>query len=385
MYNFDQEINRRGTNCVKWDKIDKDVIPLWIADMDFACLPEVTEAISYRASHPVYGYSFASDKTYQLIVNWYKTNHNVCINPNEIVLNTGVVYSLYQIISLFVNSDEKIIIQPPVYPQFKEVSRLLNREVVLNPLIKTAHGYQLDFEGFEQCLQQDNKIKLFILCNPHNPIGKCYSLEEINRLAQICQKHNVILVSDEIHSDIILADNKHYSALLADQKYQDNIIVLSSATKTFNLAGLKMSFTIIRNEQMRQKYVSHGDKCGLTAVNIFAIEAYNAAYSYGKQWSKEVNEYIYNNFLLMKQFIDQKMNKIKFEIPQATYMGWLDFSELNIQGNLNERLLKEAKLFMSDGKNFYDKCSSYQRINVACSKAVLLEALDRLYNWYQTL
>ena len=325
MYNFDQEINRRGTNCVKWDKIDKDVIPLWIADMDFACLPEVTEAISYRASHPVYGYSFASDKTYQLIVNWYKTNHNVCINPNEIVLNTGVVYSLYQIISLFVNSDEKIIIQPPVYPQFKEVARLLNREVVLNPLIKTAHGYQLDFEGFEQCLQQDNKIKLFILCNPHNPIGKCYSLEEINRLAQICQKHNVILVSDEIHSDIILADNKHYSALLADQKYQDNIIVLSSATKTFNLAGLKMSFTIIRNEQMRQKYVSHGDKCGLTAVNIFAIEAYNAAYSYGKQWSKEVNEYIYNNFLLMKQFIDQKMNKIKFEIPQATYMGWLDF------------------------------------------------------------
>ena len=385
MYNFDQEINRRGTNCVKWDKIDKDVIPLWIADMDFACLPEVTEAISYRASHPVYGYSFASDKTYQLIVNWYKTNHNVCINPNEIVLNTGVVYSLYQIISLFVNSDEKIIIQPPVYPQFKEVARLLNREVVLNPLIKTAHGYQLDFEGFEQCLQQVNKIKLFILCNPHNPIGKCYSLEEINRLAQICQKHNVILVSDEIHSDIILADNKHYSALLADQKYQDNIIVLSSATKTFNLAGLKMSFTIIRNEQMRQKYVSHGDKCGLTAVNIFAIEAYNAAYSYGKQWSKEVNEYIYNNFLLMKQFIDQKMNKIKFEIPQATYMGWLDFSELNIQGNLNERLLKEAKLFMSDGKNFYDKCSSYQRINVACSKAVLLEALDRLYNWYQTL
>ena len=385
MYNFDQEINRRGTNCVKWDKIDKDVIPLWIADMDFACLPEVTEAISYRASHPIYGYSFASDKTYQLIVNWYKTNHNVCINPNEIVLNTGVVYSLYQIISLFVNSDEKIIIQPPVYPQFKEVARLLNREVVLNPLIKTAHGYQLDFEGFEQCLQQDNKIKLFILCNPHNPIGKCYSLEEINRLAQICQKHNVILVSDEIHSDIILADNKHYSALLADQKYQDNIIVLSSATKTFNLAGLKMSFTIIRNEQMRQKYVSHGDKCGLTAVNIFAIEAYNAAYSYGKQWSKEVNEYIYNNFLLMKQFIDQKMNKIKFEIPQATYMGWLDFSELNIQGNLNERLLKEAKLFMSDGKNFYDKCSSYQRINVACSKAVLLEALDRLYNWYQTL
>ena len=385
MYNFDQEINRRGTNCVKWDKIDKDVIPLWIADMDFACLPEVTEAISYRASHPVYGYSFASEKTYQLIVDWYKTNHNVCINPNEIVLNTGVVYSLYQIISLFVNSDEKIIIQPPVYPQFKEVARLLNREVVLNPLIKTAHGYQLDFEGFEQCLQQDNKIKLFILCNPHNPIGKCYSLEEINRLAQICQKHNVILVSDEIHSDIILADNKHYSALLADQKYQDNIIVLSSATKTFNLAGLKMSFTIIRNEQMRQKYVSHGDKCGLTAVNIFAIEAYNAAYSYGKQWSKEVNEYIYNNFLLMKQFIDQKMNKIKFEIPQATYMGWLDFSELNIQGNLNERLLKEAKLFMSDGKNFYDKCSSYQRINVACSKAVLLEALDRLYNWYQTL
>ena len=385
MYDFDQEINRRGTNCVKWDKIDKDVIPLWIADMDFACLPEVTEAISYRASHPVYGYSFASDKTYQLIVNWYKTNHNVCINPNEIVLNTGVVYSLYQIISLFVNSDEKIIIQPPVYPQFKEVARLLNREVVLNPLIKTAHGYQLDFEGFEQCLQQDSKIKLFILCNPHNPIGKCYSLKEINRLAQICQKHNVILVSDEIHSDIILADNKHYSALLADQKYQDNIIVLSSATKTFNLAGLKMSFTIIRNEQMRQKYVSHGDKCGLTAVNIFAIEAYNAAYSYGKQWSKEVNEYIYNNFLLMKQFIDQKMNKIKFEIPQATYMGWLDFSELNIQGNLNERLLKEAKLFMSDGKNFYDKCSSYQRINVACSKAVLLEALDRLYNWYQTL
>ena len=206
------------------------------------------------------------------------------------------------------------------------MSRLLNREVVLNPLIKTAHGYQLDFEGFEQCLQQDSKIKLFILCNPHNPIGKCYSLEEINRLAQICQKHNVILVSDEIHSDIILADNKHYSALLADQKYQDNIIVLSSATKTFNLAGLKMSFTIIRNGQMRQKYVSHGDKCGLTAVNIFAIESYNAAYSYGKQWSKEVNEYIYNNFLLMKQFIDQKMNKIKFEIPQATYMGWLDFS-----------------------------------------------------------
>ncbi|MGN1398642.1 MAG: MalY/PatB family protein [Erysipelotrichaceae bacterium] len=385
MYNFDNVVNRRNSNCVKWDKVNQDVIPLWIADMDFPCLPQISEAIINRANHPIYGYSFAAEKTYQLIVDWYLKHHHCSIKQEDIVLNTGVVYSLYQIVSLFVKEDEKIIIQPPVYPQFAQVGQQLNREVVLNPLLQTETGYQIDFDGFEKCLSEDDKIRLFILCNPHNPIGKCYSLAEINKLAEICFKHNVILLSDEIHSDIIMPNKQHFSALLVEPEYWGNIIVLSSATKTFNIAGLKMSFTIIRNPNMRQLFITHSDKSGLSSVNIFAIEAYNAAYTYGEQWSQEVNNYIYNNFLVMKHYLSEKMPLIKFDIPDATYMGWLDFTQLHIQGNLNQRLLNEASLFMSDGTGFYQQCSMYQRINVACPQEVLLQGLDRLYRWYQSL
>lgn len=381
MYCFDEVINRKGTNCTKWDRYpNNDVIPLWIADMDFPCISQVQQAIVKRAQHPIYGYTNIDDKVYQDIISWQKNQHNVDVKKEEIVLTTGVVYALYLAISLFVKKDEKVIIQPPVYPPFSGVPTTLEREIVFNNLKRVGNDWQMDLIDFEDKLKSDSKIKMFILCNPHNPTGKCYSKEDIRKVSELCHKYNVILISDEIHNDIIMSGSKHNSIYTCIDDISD-VVMFSSVTKTFNLAGMKVAYAIIKDEKIREIYKKQASASGLSSINLFALEALKAVYENGQEWSKQCNQYIYDNFLFLKEYLDKYIPQIGFVIPQATYLAWLDFSKLNIEGDINQRLKNEAKVELNSGSGFSKQCCQFQRMNVACPRSTLKIGLDRIRDW----
>lgn len=381
MYCFDEVINRKGTNCTKWDRYpNNDVIPLWIADMDFPCISQVQQAIVKRAQHPIYGYTNIDDKVYQDIISWQKNQHNVDVKKEEIVLTTGVVYALYLAISLFVKKDEKVIIQPPVYPPFSGVPTTLEREIVFNNLKRVGNDWQMDLIDFEDKLKSDSKIKMFILCNPHNPTGKCYSKEDIRKVSELCHKYNVILISDEIHNDIIMPGSKHNSIYTCIDDISD-VVMFSSVTKTFNLAGMKVAYAIIKDEKIREIYKKQASASGLSSINLFALEALKAVYENGQEWSKQCNQYIYDNFLFLKEYLDKYIPQIGFVIPQATYLAWLDFSKLNIEGDINQRLKNEAKVELNSGSGFSKQCCQFQRMNVACPRSTLKIGLDRIRDW----
>ena len=381
MYCFDEVINRKGTNCTKWDRYpNNDVIPLWIADMDFPCISQVQQAIVKRAQHPIYGYTNIDDKVYQDIISWQKNQHNVDVKKEEIVLTTGVVYALYLAISIFVKKDEKVIIQPPVYPPFSGVPTTLEREIVFNNLKRVGNDWQMDLIDFEDKLKSDSKIKMFILCNPHNPTGKCYSKEDIRKVSELCHKYNVILISDEIHNDIIMPGSKHNSIYTCIDDISD-VVMFSSVTKTFNLAGMKAAYAIIKDEKIREIYKKQASASGLSSINLFALEALKAVYENGQEWSKQCNQYIYDNFLFLKEYLDKYIPQIGFVIPQATYLAWLDFSKLNIEGDINQRLKNEAKVELNSGSGFSKQCCQFQRMNVACPRSTLKIGLDRIRDW----
>lgn len=381
MYCFDEVINRKGTNCTKWDRYpNNDVIPLWIADMDFPCISQVQQAIVKRAQHPIYGYTNIDDKVYQDIISWQKNQHNVDVKKEEIVLTTGVVYALYLAISLFAKKDEKVIIQPPVYPPFSGVPTTLDREIVFNNLKRVGNDWQMDLIDFEDKLKSDSKIKMFILCNPHNPTGKCYSKEDIRKVSELCHKYNVILISDEIHNDIIMPGSKHNSIYTCIDDISD-VVMFSSVTKTFNLAGMKVAYAIIKDEKIREIYKKQASASGLSSINLFALEALKAVYENGQEWSKQCNQYIYDNFLFLKEYLDKYIPQIGFVIPQATYLAWLDFSKLNIEGDINQRLKNEAKVELNSGSGFSKQCCQFQRMNVACPRSTLKIGLDRIRDW----
>ena len=385
--NFDTKVNRLGTDSTKWDRYlirDNltDIVPLWVADMDFATVPEVTNAIIKRATHPIYAYTDANESVFNSIINWEQRQHNISITKENIILNTGVVYGLYEVIPMLLSKNEKVIVQPPVYPPLFNTPKSLGYEVVYNDLIHNDDGsYSLDINDFEAKLINDPSIKLYIMCNPHNPTGHCYTLEEINSLFKICHKHNIWIISDEIHADIIMPGQKHFSALLSDSIYHEKLIVLGSPTKTFNLAGLKISYAITKNLILAKQFTAKAKACGLSSINIFALEAIKASYTYGDSWLLECRKYIYNNFLYLKDFLDSYLPSVKFNIPEATYLGWLDLSNLNLPENYVQRLKYEAKVEFQGGSGFNEKYHKFIRINVACHRSTLTEGLNRLYNW----
>lgn len=388
MYNFNQSISRIGSNCTKWDRYAnryhiEDVIPLWVADMDFTCLAEVKEAIIKRAEHQIYGYTDPSEELYAAIINWEKRQHGIEVEPDDIVLNTGVVYGFYTLIDMLVQKHEKVIVQNPVYPPFFNTPYSLNRDVVFNPLCYKNGHYYMDLEDFEQKLKEQPEIRMFIMCNPHNPTGQCHTLEEINSIMEICERYNVWVVSDEIHADIIMPNQKHISSYRCDERYWNRLILLGSPTKTFNLAGLKISYAIVKNHELQKEFARVAKANGLSSVNIFGIEALIAAYTYGDQWREECCLYIYENFLFLKQFIEENMPLVKFDIPEATYLAWLDFTAYNVPDDMAERLKYEGHVELQAGIGFGMAYSKYQRVNVACPRSTLEEGMKRVKKWLE--
>ncbi|SHJ69362.1 cystathione beta-lyase [Clostridium amylolyticum] len=382
MRDLDRVINRKGTNSVKWDALNiffgkDDLIPLWVADMDFPAPDEVTEALIERAKHPVYGYSILDDRYYHSIINWFSKKHKWNIEKDWIVYTPGVVPAINWLIQSLTEAGDKIIIQEPVYHPFKESIKLNDRIPVINELRLQDDNYLMDFESLEACI--DDKVKLLILCNPHNPVGRVWTKEELENLGRICLKHNILVISDEIHGDLTYKGHNHIPYSSISEEFANNSVVCTAPTKTFNLAGLQCPNIIIPNETLRDKFNDIINKQHIQTATPFGIVGVQAAYENGENWLQEVMEYIEGNLEYMINFFKENIPEIKVIKPQGTYLAWLDFTALNIpRKELNHILIDKAKVALNDGYMFGKSGENFQRINIACPRLILEEGLKRM-------
>ncbi len=380
-YNFDEEINRKNTNCAKYDGLKKyfgytDLNPLWVADMDFKTPDFINNAIIDAAKNSLYGYSIDSDEIYQSIINWQNTQHQWEINKEDIYMINGVVPAYSACIEAFSKEDDEVIVQTPIYPPLFKCVNMNNRKVVVNELKKDEHGYYtMDLEDLEAKITP--KTKILALCSPHNPVGRVWSKDELEKVADICIKHNIIIVSDEIHSDITF---KKFTPLASlSEEIANQTITLNSAGKTFNIAGLNSAYAISKNQDLLNKFKKIAQKREIQSINFFGYIATKAAYDNGAIFVDELKKYLLSNMEFSKNYFERKNIKIDFFQPEATYLLWLDFSKFNLSHNeIKNKLLIGAKLALNDGVSFGSNGNKYFRLNLALSQKALEIALNQL-------
>lgn len=380
-YNFDEEINRKNTNCAKYDGLKKyfgyeDLNPLWVADMDFKTPTFINDAIINAAKNSLYGYSIDSDEIYQSIINWQNTQHNWQINKEDIYMINGVVPAYSACIEAFSEENDEVIVQTPIYPPLFKCVNSNNRKVVVNELKKDENGYYtMDLEDLESKITP--KTKILALCSPHNPVGRVWSKDELEKLANICIKHNIIIVSDEIHSDITF---KKFTPLASISKEIANqTITLNSAGKTFNIAGLNSAYAISKNQDLLNKFKKIAQKREIQSINFFGYIATKAAYDNGALFVEELKKYLLSNIEFTKNYFEKNDIKINFFQPEATYLLWLDFSKYNLSHNeIKNMLLTKSKIALNDGVSFGSNGNKYFRLNVALSQNALEIALNQL-------
>lgn len=379
-YNFDEIRSRRGTHCVKWDTLENlKTLPMWIADMDFITAPEITEALSKRINHEIFGYTFTPTSFYDAISNWWKERHGYKVPVDHILPITGVIPALSSIIRAMTRVGDKIIIQPPVYNHFFISIEHSGCTIVENNLKKHEDGsYSINFEDLEE-KAANSGARLMILSNPHNPAGRVWTKEELTRIGQICLANNIIVVSDEIHCDLVFTPYQHIPFASLDSMIAHNSITCSSPSKTFNIAGLQVAYMFTANEWLRKKVNRVLEIQENSMLSPFAIEALIAAYNQGGAWLEELKDYLWNNYLYLKTFCDKNLNQVKISPLQATYLAWLDCSYLNLPSDqINETLMKEVSLKLNEGGIYGNVGSEFMRINLACPRALLEEGLIRL-------
>lgn len=379
--NFDEEINRYNTNSLKYDfkslrnKPDY-VLPMWVADMDFKCSYEILKEMHKRIDHGVFGYTKEDKRYFDAINNWYIKNFNTELKQDWLIPTPTVVFSLATAVKILTNENDYVLINSPVYHSFKEVIEDNKRKAISSDLIRNNDYYEIDFIDFEKKIKEYN-VKLYMLCSPHNPVGRVWTKEELDKIIEICKKYNVYIVSDEIHSDFVWK-GKHI-CLLSYKEYQDNIILCTSPTKTFNLAGLQISNTFIPNKEIRDKFQTELWNTGYSLLNTMGLVACQAAYEKGEAWLNELKEYLKDNIKFVDNFLKEKLPKVKLIYPEATYLLWLDFNELNLDDETIENIMiNEAKLWLSNGKEFGRIGKGFQRMNIALPRKKLEEALNNL-------
>ena len=379
--NFNNEINRYHTNCLKYDfkkakNKPEDVIPMWVADMDFRCCEEILNDMHKKIDHGVFGYSKEDNNYYNAVKNWYKKNHNVDLKKEWLITTPGVVFALSTAVKTLTNKNDYVLINNPVYYPFTEVVEDNKRKIISSDLILNNNHYEINFKDFENKIK-DYKVKLFLLCSPHNPVGRVWTKKELDKIIEICKKYNVYIVSDEIHSDFVWKG--HHICLLNYSDYQDNIILCTSPSKTFNLAGLQVSNIFIPNSEVREKFQLELWNTGYSLINIMGLVACQSAYEKGEKWLNECKRYILDNIDYVDKFLKDKLPKIKLIYPEGTYLLWLDFNELNLSDDeIENLLLNEAKLWLDNGKMFGKTGKGFQRINIAVPKKRLKQALENL-------
>jgi cysteine-S-conjugate beta-lyase len=379
-YNFDEEVNRKNTNCAKWDGLKKyfgyeDLNPLWVADMDFKTPSFINEAIIDAAKNSFYGYSIDSDGLYESIINWQNNQHNWEINKENIYMINGVVPAYSACIEAFSEEGDEVIVQTPIYPPLFKCVNANNRKVIINELKNDNGYYTMDLEDLESKITA--KTKILALCSPHNPVGRVWSKEELEKLATICLKHNITIVSDEIHSDITF---KKFTPLASISKEIANqTITLNSAGKTFNIAGLNCAYAISKNEEILDKFKQIAQKREIQSINFFGYISTQAAYDNGALFVEELKKYLLSNIEFTKDYFKKKNMKIDFNIPEATYLLWLDFSKYNLSHNeIKNILLTKSKIALNDGVSFGSNGDKHFRLNLALSQKALEIALNQL-------
>lgn len=381
-YNFDEVIDRKNTGSLKWDFCEKylgekEVLPMWVADMDFKVPQPVIEAVLCKAQLGIYGYAEESESYYDAAVNWMKRRHNWTIKREWMQFCPGVVPALHLLVETFTEPGDKVIVQSPVYYPFYYAISRGDCEVVNNPLQLTDGIYFMDFDDLERKI--DQKVKMIFLCSPHNPAGIVWSSEDLIRLGKICLENNVIVVTDEIHGDLVLYDHRLIPFASLSDQFAMNSITCVAPSKTFNLAGLQASNIIIPNPELAEAFRKTMVKHALTRPNIFAIAAAEAAYNYGDEWLDQLIGYIEGNHQLLDDFIEEKITKIKAIKIQASYLAWLDCRELGLTTEeLKGFMEKKARLGLNQGYVFGEGGEGFVRVNVGCPRSVVREALNRL-------
>lgn len=380
IYNFDEIIDRKNTNCVKYDALDvyfgeEDLQPLWVADMDFKTPEQINNALIKRANHGIYGYAKPNERTFLLVKNWMKKRHNWNIDSSWISFVNGVVPAYSAAIEAFSNEGDEIIVQTPVYfPLFKSIKEN-NRVVIKNPLKEKDGYYTMDLEDLKAKIT--SKTKLLALCSPHNPVGRVWNKEELEELAKICLKHNIIIISDEIHADLVF---KKFTPLASISNEISNItLTLNSPGKTFNIAGLNCGYAISENKEILEKFQKEVKKREINSINVFAFVALEAAYEFCEQWLEELLVYLKNNITFTKKYFEKNNQKIDFNEPEATYLLWLSFNKCSSSHEeVKQKLQKESRVALNDGLSFGTEGKGYFRLNCALPKANLEKALCKI-------
>lgn len=379
-FDFDTIINRRGTNSYKWDIVkEEDVIPLWVADMDFKAAPAILEALKKRVEHGVFGYTLVPDSYYEAIINWFARRHNWQIDRSWIIYTTGVVPAVSCAIKALTLPGEKVLIQTPDYNCFFSSIKNNGCEVAENELVRRGDSYEVDFEDFErQCA--DEKTTVFLLCNPHNPAGRVWTKEELERMNDICLAHGVRVISDEIHCELVMPGHRFTPFAAISDACRDNSVVLNSPTKAFNIAGLQIANIICADPAMRRRIdraVNINEVCD---VNPFGVVALQAAYNESEEWLDSLNHYIWGNYLALKEFIAKELPRLEVTRLEGTYLAWVDIKATGLTSDeAYEKLMKEGRVYVNSGTMYGRRAGEgYLRINLACPRATLLEGLKRM-------
>lgn len=385
-YDFDQVIERRGTGSSKWDGAiakygDPDLLPLTTADMDFAVAEPIREAMSKRLEHPIFGYTLIEDGVHESISAWLQRRHGWEIQKQWISYTAGVVHALKLIVQTFSEPGDEVIVQPPIYAPFFNVTLSLGRKVVYNPLKFEDGKYVMDYDDLETRFTP--RTKLLILCNPHNPVGRVWTRDELSKLAKICLEHGIIMVSDEIHSDFIYSDAKHVPLASLSDEIAEHTITCIAPSKTFNLAGLATSAVIISNENLRKQFNQTLSNLG-GGYNLFGFVALEAAYRYGEDWLEQLLAYLEGNRQYILDYTAEELPDIKVVKPEGTYLAWFDFRGLGLKDDvLEDRLIKEAKVVLHPGVWFGPGGEGFGRLNFGCPRSTLAKALERIKRTFQ--
>lgn len=383
MYSFAKVINRRGTGCAKWDGhseqgLAAEVLPLWVADMDFEVAPQITAAIQKRVAHPIYGYALPLASYFSSLTNWLQRRFGWRVEEDWLLTVPGVVPAINLAIEAFTDPGAAVLIQPPVYPPFAAAVVGSGRRLVKNPLVYKENRYQLDLADFETKIAENN-VKLFILCSPHNPVGRVWKPEELKAMGDICLKHNVLIVADEIHQDLTYPGVRHYPLPLVDPAFGQRGVICTAPSKSFNLAGLQTSNIIIPNAGLRERYQQTAKRWGLGKVNLIGLVASEAAYTHGDQWLDEAMAYIAANAQCVRDFFAEQLPSLKVVDAEGLYLLWLDCTELGFSpSGLEEFLSSRARLWLNQGYTFGDEGKGFARLNIACARSLLTQALSRL-------
>jgi cystathionine beta-lyase len=381
-YDFDSEINRRGTNSVKWDFAEqffqvKDILPMWVADMDFKAPGPVIDALKQVAERGIFGYSVVPESYYDALIEWMRKRHNWDIQKEWVTLCPGVVPAIRLLVRAFTSPGDQVIVQSPVYYPFFDCIKDNGCEILDNPLQLNGNQYFMDLADLERKITP--RTKMILLCSPHNPVSRVWRDEELLRLGKLCTGNDILVVSDEIHEDIVYEGFKHVPFTTVSEEFAERSIICTAASKTFNLPGLRTSNIIIPNPELRERFSEVARSCGMHTPNMFGIAATEAAYRYGEPWLEQLLKYLQGNIRFLMQYLTERLHGVKLIQPQGTYLLWLDFRNCNVDpSRLGQFIREDARVGLEAGTLFGCKESGFERMNIACTRATLEEGLHRI-------